>query len=576
MPDRTKTPTALSRRVLPACHGTWILRGGAESWTLYREDAFIASEHVISEALPTIVFVARADETIEYVNRRFAQLTGIEPGDVTEAWNTLQHPNDRARVALGWQHAMRTGEDFEAELRIRIRDGSYRWHLMTAAQGREPRGQRWYGTLIDIHERKRLESTQRFLGAAAKALTASLDPVATVRTIAALAIPDLADFCDVSLVRDGRLQSVASAAAQPPRAIWIRELLGRHPSLVLNREFGPGRVLRTGEPEMLVGLPPGLQRHLLVDGEEARLLREAATQSVLMVPMIARGSTIGVMTLAFADETRRYNEDDLAVAQELASRASSAIENAEAYEAQRELAGELQHVLLPTDIPVLEDVLISTYYQPAESASRIGGDWYDAFRIDAHRLAFAVGDVAGHGTQAAMVMGEMRQVMRGGLLEGETPLGALRRANRHLLTHRRDIHVTALLAVLDTRTHVLAYANAGHPPLIIRLPGGSIAEFGPHGFPLGIGAELDPGATEVYLTPGSEIVFYTDGLIETHGDVLAGLRTLKAVVAELPRFDRGSAGEIASRVLQDRTYQDDVAVMTVLAAHERADGATVR
>jgi serine phosphatase RsbU (regulator of sigma subunit) len=285
-----------------------------------------------------------------------------------------------------------------------------------------------------------------------------------------------------------------------------------------------------------------------------------------MVPMIARGSSIGVITLAFADETRRYNEDDVAVAQELASRASIAIENAEAFEAQRELASELQHVLLPTDIPKLEDVLISTYYQPAESASRIGGDWYDAFRIDAHRLAFAVGDVAGHGTQAALVMGEMRQVMRGGLLEGETPLGALRRANQHLLTHRRDIHVTALLAVLDTRTHVLTYANAGHPPLIIRHPDGSIAEFVPHGFPLGIGAEFDPGMTDVSLAAGSGIVFYTDGLIETRADLLTGLQTLKAVVADLPRFDRGSAAEIAARILQDRTHQDDVAVMTVLAA----------
>ncbi|HTJ28833.1 MAG TPA: SpoIIE family protein phosphatase, partial [Candidatus Limnocylindria bacterium] len=534
------------------------------------EDASIASEHVISEALPTVVFVARSDETIEYVNRRWAELTGIEPDrDVTEAWTALQHPDDRARIASRWKRSVLTGEDFEAELRIRIRDNSYRWHLMTAAGRLDPHGcgLRWYGTLIDIHERKRLESTQRFLAAAAKTLTASLDPAATVRAIAALAIPDLADFCDVSLVRDARLRSVASAAVQPPRTIWIRELLARHPSLALNREFGPGRALRTGEPEMLGGLPPGLARQLLAEGEEAKLLREAATQSVLIVPMIARGATIGVMTLAFADETRRYKEEDLAVARDLASRASIAIENAEAYEAQRELAAELQHALLPTDVPILDDVVISTYYQPAESASSIGGDWYDAFRIDAHRLAFAVGDVAGHGTQAAMVMGEMRQVMRGGLLEGETPLGALRRANRHLLTHRHDIHVTALLAVLDTRTHVLAYANAGHPPLIIRHPDGTLAEFGPHGFPLGIGAELDPGATEVSLPPGSGIVFYTDGLIETHADVLAGLRVLKAVVGELPRFDRTSAGEIAARVLQNRTHQDDVAVMTVLAAH---------
>jgi PAS domain S-box-containing protein len=536
---------------------------------LYQEDAFIAGEHVISEALPTIVFVARPDGTIEYVNRRWANLTGVGPErDLTEAWSFAQHPDDRARVAQCWQRSIAAGEEFGVELRVRTRDCSYRWHLMTAALGRDGKGgrSRWYGTLIDIHDRKRLESTQRFLAAATKALTSSLDPTATVRTIAALAIPELADFCDVSLVADRRLRSVASADAQPPRAIWIRELLARHPSVVLNREFGPGRVLRTMEPEIVHGFPSAFDKQLLDGGEEAQLVRDAASQSVLIVPMIARGSTVGVMTLAFADDTRRYNEDDLAVARELASRASTAIENAEAYEAQRELANELQRALLPTDVPVLHDVVISTYYQPAEAASRIGGDWYDAFRIDAHRLAFAVGDVAGHGTQAAMVMGEMRQVMRGGLLEGETPLGALRRANRHLLTHRRDMHVTALLAVLDLRTHVLTYANAGHPPLIIRDRTGAITELGPHGLPLGIDSQLEPLPAEVSVVPGSGIVLYTDGLIETGGDLLAGLQRLETVLSALPRFDRDSASEIASRILHHRTHQDDVAVMTVLVS----------
>lgn len=536
---------------------------------MYRKDAHIADEHVIAEALPIIVFVAHDSEAIEYVNRRWGQLTGLgAERDATEAWRSVQHPDDRPRVAERWQRAIATGEEFTAELRIRTRDGTYRWHLMTAAQRQdEPRrSSRWYGTLIDIHDRKRLESTQRFLAAATKALTSSLDPVATVRTIAALAVPELADFCDVSLVADQRLRSVASADVQPPRAIWIRELLVNHPSLVLNREFGPGRVLRTKEPEIVQGLPSGLDQQLLAYGGEARFVQDATSQSVLIVPMIARGSTIGVMTLAFADPTRRYTEDDLAVARELAARASAAIENAEAYEAQRELASELQRALLPTDVPVLEDVVISTYYQPAESASRIGGDWYDAFRIDTNRLAFAVGDVAGHGTQAAMVMGEMRQVMRGGLLEGETPLGALRRANRHLLTHRRDMHVTALLAVLDVRTHVMSYANAGHPPVIIRGPNGSITELGPHGLPLGIDSELGPLAAEVSVAQGSGIVLYTDGLIETDGDVLSGLESLKAVISGLPRFDRESASEIASRILHHRTHQDDVAVMTVLAS----------
>jgi PAS domain S-box-containing protein len=123
---------------------------------LFREDAHIADEHVIAEALPIIVFVARDGETIEYVNRRFGQLTGLgaEP-DATEAWRSVQHPDDRPRVAERWQRAIATGEEFVAELRIRTRDGPYRWHLMTAAKRQdEPRrSSRWYGTLIDIFRR---------------------------------------------------------------------------------------------------------------------------------------------------------------------------------------------------------------------------------------------------------------------------------------------------------------------------------------------------------------------------------------------------------------------------------------
>ncbi len=533
----------------------------------HSDEALRADEHGILEALPTIVFVARSGGVVEYLNERWAELTGARAdGNVSDAWRSAQHPDDYARLARSWQREVETGEQFSAELRIRSRDGSYRWHLLTAVGRRDTqRGNaRWYGTIVDIHERKRLESTQRFLSAATKALTSSLDPSTTVRKIAALAVPDLADFCDVSLVVDRRLHSVASAEVQPPRAMWIRELLARHPMLVLHPEFGPGRALRTGEGEIIQGLPAGLERQLVAYGEDPRLFRDAPAQSVLIVPMIAGGATIGVLTLAFADNTRRYDENDLAVAQELAARASTAIQNAEAYESQRELANELQRVLLPTDVPVIDDLVISTYYQPAESASRIGGDWYDAFEIDANRLAFAVGDVAGHGTRAAIVMGEMRQVMRGGLLEGETPLGALKRANRHLLTHRGDVHVTALLAVLDVRTHVMSYANAGHPPVLLRDPNGTVAELGPHGFPLGIGVAYEPLGADVHLAPGSGIVLYTDGLIETHADLIGGLQRLKDVVTALPTFDGESASRIASRILYHRSHQDDAAVMTVL------------
>jgi serine phosphatase RsbU (regulator of sigma subunit) len=243
-----------------------------------------------------------------------------------------------------------------------------------------------------------------------------------------------------------------------------------------------------------------------------------------------------------------------------------ALENARTYTIQLELATELQIALLPTELPVIEGITMSSYYQPAGAVSRVGGDWYDAFVIDEEHVGFSIGDVAGHGTHAAMAMGEMRRIIRGGLLEGETLLASLMRANTFLLIHSSDVHVTALLAVFDRRTRHMTYANAGHPPALLRHGNGLVESLNVHGMPLGIIPNMHLSMGEISVPPGAGIVLYTDGLIEMRGDIVAGMEGLISVVAALSSRGRESASEIARKLLPSRTYQDDVALMTIFVS----------
>jgi PAS domain S-box-containing protein len=245
------------------------------------------------------------------------------------------------------------------------------------------------------------------------------------------------------------------------------------------------------------------------------------------------------------------------------ARTASAIVGAHALTAEHELTLDLQRALLPSLLPVLPGVTLSAYYSPAAGTASIGGDWYDAFALMGERIAFSIGDVAGHGTRAAMVMGEMRHTIRGAILEGVGVEDALSRANHFLFTHHPDVHVTAAAASYDVGSRRLRIANAGHPPPLLRRPDGDVEVSRLGGPALGVVSESVASVTEATFEPGSTLVFYTDGLIETRTDIIAGLKTLIAVVADMRTFDAESAHDIADRITPQRERQDDIAVLTV-------------
>ena len=223
--------------------------------------------------------------------------------------------------------------------------GEFRWSRVKARPLRGPGGRVTHAINVieDITAHKRAELAQRFLAESSSVLGSSLDPDELLREVAALTVPDVADWCAVDL-RDtnGGIARVALAHADPGMVAHLRELARRYP-FDPDAPRGVPKVVRTGSPEVYEEIPDALLREAAVDAEHHRLLSELQLRSAMLVPMIARGRTIGALSLATGPSGRRFDGQDLELAEELARRCASAVDNARLYEAERreaELAKE--------------------------------------------------------------------------------------------------------------------------------------------------------------------------------------------------------------------------------------------
>ena len=189
----------------------------------------------------------------------------------------------------------------------------------------------------DITERKRAEDAARFLAAAGTALAESLDYRVTLQRVADLAVPTLADWCVVDVVEDGGIERVALAHADPAKIEATERLQRLYPDDPSATQGVPN-VVRTGQPELVPEISDAMLEAAARDAEHLRLLRELQLRSYIVVPLIARGRTLGAVSLVGATGRRRYDAADLAVAQDLAARAALALDNARLYREAREQA----------------------------------------------------------------------------------------------------------------------------------------------------------------------------------------------------------------------------------------------
>jgi serine phosphatase RsbU (regulator of sigma subunit)/anti-sigma regulatory factor (Ser/Thr protein kinase) len=303
--------------------------------------------------------------------------------------------------------------------------------------------------------------------------------------------------------------------------------------------------LETGRSVSYSDSVDGLARWTSADPARIAATVAYGFHSMMMVPVRARGITLGLATFARHQRADPFQDDDLVLAEEIVARAAVCIDNARRYTREHATALALQHSLLQRRQPDLQAVEVATRYLPAHSGVAVGGDWFDVFRLSGSRVGLVVGDVVGHGVHAAATMGRLRTAVRTLAdidLEPEELLTRLDDVVTQLAAEEdlpavgaaAEVSATCLYAVYDPVSRICSLARAGHPVPAVVSPDGA-AEFIdlPAGPPLGLGG-LPFEEIEVQLPEGSLLVLYTDGLIESRQrDIDTGLNAMRKVLGDV-------------------------------------------
>jgi PAS domain S-box-containing protein len=369
----------------------------------------------------------------------------------------------------------------------------------------------------DVTELKQVEQAQRFLAEASRVLADSLDYEATLVAIAKLAVPSVADWCGVDLAGDRPLeiQRVAVEHVDPAKVALAKELAERYPAEP-RTDRGLHQVLATGESQLWPHIPDALIVEAAQDEEHLRMIRALGMASAMVVPMRVRDRVLGAITFVSAESGRTFHPGDLRLAEDLALRAATAVENARLYRARSTIAQTLQASLLPPMLPEVPGVDSAAFYQAAGEDHEVGGDFYDLFATaDDHWFAI-IGDVCGKGAEAAAVTALARYTIRAAAARRHSPAAILRWVNEVMVSENSTRFCTIAIAHLDRSgdRNELTVAVGGHPAPLLARADGRVEELGNQGTLLGLvdDPKLEDVTTE--LAPGDTVLLYTDGVTE--------------------------------------------------------------
>jgi PAS domain S-box-containing protein len=414
-------------------------------------------------------------------------------------------------------------------------------------------------------ERERLLERTAFLAEASASFDAVLDEERIFDALARLSVRDLADTCVILLGSPGRIGRVACAAREPADEELLRELVERY-------TFGARRshplldVLASGRSR-LVEHPEGPDLPAQ-DARHRELIEHFSVKSTVLVPLRARGRTLGVMALGFGAVV---GEDHLALFEDLARRAALAIDNARLYAERASVARTLQRSLLPPVLPEVPGIELAARYVAAGEGNEVGGDFYDCFRTGEGEWAVVIGDVCGKGAEAAAVTALARYTARASAtLHSDSPgvvLQDLNDAIRREAPHGRFCTVLYVSLSLHGDRVTGCVASGGHPlPLILRSDG-RVETAGLPGTLLGILPDPEIRPQPLALRPGDSLILYTDGVIEASPlDHRFGPEQFARVVSECHgRAPIATARHIEDAVLgvQGGKVRDDVAVLVL-------------
>ncbi|UGQ10310.1 SpoIIE family protein phosphatase [Yinghuangia sp. ASG 101] len=340
---------------------------------------------------------------------------------------------------------------------------------------------------------------------------------ALLRTVAAVLHPDITELKSVTP------KDYARPFAVPPE---VRAALRRQRAEASGTDAGP----RGGDPG------PAIPTNGTRPGPDAPPLRgylvEAGLHSQIVAPLISRGRALGAAMFARVGDSPAFDADDVQTAEELGLRAAASIDKAQAHVKQRQAVRTLQRHLLPRNLPTIDGLAFSYAYQPARTDRLAGGDWYDVIPLPEGRVALVVGDVTGHGLQAAALMGQLRVAVRAVARLGLPPAALLSHVDSLMDDFAVDGELASCVyAVYDTKEGVLTWARAGHPPPLLHVPGAPTRMLdGPPNALLGIGG-ITFDETSCAVPAGACVVLYSDGLVERRGyDIDTGIKDLRAVL----------------------------------------------
>lgn len=295
------------------------------------------------------------------------------------------------------------------------------------------------------------------------------------------------------------------------------------------------------------------------------ILRQKEVKSLVGVPLMAQGETLGVLHVGTTTK-RRFSRDEVELLQLVGDRVALALQ-ARLSERARVVIETLQRVFTPELLPEVPGLRIATRHLPAATAVGVGGDWYDAFVLPSGDLVLVMGDVAGQGVTAASVMGKARDALRAYALTGLAPGDIAARLDRFLHEFGEGEIVTLLLGVLDKELTTFRFVSAGHlPPLKVGTDGATFAWNRTPNPPLGLARASRFEETVVRLERGTSLLLYTDGLVERRDESLdTGLERIRSVAGSvLWEGDPNLAiTDLITLLLEDRRLTDDAAALLV-------------
>ncbi|WP_438296413.1 SpoIIE family protein phosphatase [Streptomyces sp. HUAS TT7] len=464
--------------------------------------------------------------------------------------------------------ALKNGSvNYGVYFRIRRRDGRLRWTHTQGFVRRDETGRplRIIGIVRDATQelaestaRVGLDDERRRTTSVVEATTAALAHARTVQDVIDVMKdsqgPEYlgATSLVMGLLEAGRIHLIAEGpeGSFVPGTRWTR----------VDEQYPMSEVVRTLAPRFIESPQDFADSYPVLWPNISGL----GITSAAYLPLIAQARPIGAIGLLYSDKSG-FTSDERNLLVALGSSIAQSLQRAMLYEQEHDLAEGLQQAMLPRRIPEVPGAQLAVRYRSARFGRDIGGDWYDVIPLPGGRVGVAIGDVQGHDTHAAAVMGQLRIVLRAYAAEGHTPATVIARASVFLHELDTDRFATCTYAEADLSTGVVQIVRAGHVDPLIRLQDGSCRRLPVEGgLPLGLSAEfgrLEYPVSTVELDPGQTLLLYTDGLVEQPGaDLDDGMQLLASLVRSGPEDLEALADRLCD-VVDERAGDDDVALL---------------